>query len=428
MSRQPALTTPPAVIPIQDAKYITEVRIYKVITALYGGGVEPAQADPITVVRATEIRGHLRFWWRACRAAGYPDVQTLKKREGEIWGSTEQPSQVMVYCDIVNSDSIQQEIAYTVVRNEKNGKPKLQESSKLPKYATFPLQPDKTKINQIGWKSDPVLLNVNFKLQLIYPKTMEADIKAALWAWETFGGIGARTRRGFGALQWINSAESTPLTAEEVKQWIQKHLKNPEYVATGEGNPAVPKLNPAMTIKVIANTASVESSWRYLIDKLNQFRQARFGRQYGLSQWPEANAIRKLNGQGIKSAKTLSGPSPTPVNVSKYPRAAFGLPIIFHLPHDRLDDHSLEAVGHDRLASPLILRPLVFQSEQSGKAVSLIVGLAAILDAPRIPSGGLELKGKTKTPVLSDLSSAETKQILPLKGNSDVLQAFLNTL
>jgi CRISPR-associated protein Cmr1 len=205
-------------------------------------------------------------------------------------------------------------------------------------------------------------------------------------------------------------------------------LKDPEYVATGAGNPAVPKLNPAMTVKVVATTASAESSWRYLIDKLNQFRQARFGSKYGLSQWPEANAIRKLNGRGIKSAKTSSGSSLTPVNVSKYPRAAFGLPIIFHLPHDRLDDHSLETVAHDRLASPLILRPLLFQNEQNGKTVSLVVGLAAILDAPRVPARGLELKGKTKTLVLSDLSSDETKQILPLKGNSDVLQAFLNTL
>lgn len=420
--RTPKLATPPIIKAQPDPEMITQERTYKVITALYGGGVEPGKADEITVVRVPEIRGQLRFWWRACRAAGYKDSQSLRERENLIWGSTEHPSALSIYCQVTNAG--QPETAYTVVSNPKNGKPKLQESTKLPKYASFPLQPDKTEGNQIGWESETVLMNVSFTLQLQYPKGIEKEVKAALWAWETFGGIGARTRRGFGAIKCTEPATTLSSTVNEAKQQIQAYLNDPDYVSVGIGNPDIPKLSPKMKFKVVGG-GEAKDSWFYLINKLNQFRQARFGK-FGLSQWPEANAIRELNKRSLKSAKTTTGAARDPVHVTKYPRAVFGLPIIFHLPHDKLDDHSLEVSKHegskhDRLASPLILRPLLCKD---GKAV----GLAAVLDTNMAPPHGIELHGKDKQPVLSTLTPNEAKYILPLNGNPDVLEAFFNTL
>src|SRR5437588_12319874 len=79
--------SPPEVNPIQPATVIKQERKYQLITPLYGGGVSPAESDPITVVRATEIRGHLRFWWRAYNAGKYGDLASLKKAEDELWGA-----------------------------------------------------------------------------------------------------------------------------------------------------------------------------------------------------------------------------------------------------------------------------------------------------------------------------------------------------
>src|SRR6266511_4231124 len=70
------------------ADYITQTREYELITPLFGGGVEPAQADPVTVIRATEVRGHLRFWWRATRGGHFgADLRKMKEKEDEIWGA-----------------------------------------------------------------------------------------------------------------------------------------------------------------------------------------------------------------------------------------------------------------------------------------------------------------------------------------------------
>lgn len=64
-------------------------------------------------------------------------------------------------------------------------------------YLGFPLRGDKE------WA--PVKEGVAFRLRLRFPEKVGElnfweELEAALWAWETFGGIGARTRRGFGAL------------------------------------------------------------------------------------------------------------------------------------------------------------------------------------------------------------------------------------
>ena len=46
-----------------------------VVTPMFGGGVEPGVNDPITPIRPTSIRGHLRFWWRG------PAARTFRPRK-----------------------------------------------------------------------------------------------------------------------------------------------------------------------------------------------------------------------------------------------------------------------------------------------------------------------------------------------------------
>ena len=88
--RKPTTDKPPQVEPRLDLRsvcgdtrqLISQVRQYELITPLFGGGVEPAVADPVTVVRGSEIRGHLRFWWRACRGGQFGgDLARMKESD-----------------------------------------------------------------------------------------------------------------------------------------------------------------------------------------------------------------------------------------------------------------------------------------------------------------------------------------------------------
>src|SRR5579862_2869390 len=57
--------------------------VIKVVTPLFGGGVDPGENDPHTLIRGTAIRGHLRFWWRATRGARFKDAGELAEEEGK---------------------------------------------------------------------------------------------------------------------------------------------------------------------------------------------------------------------------------------------------------------------------------------------------------------------------------------------------------
>ena len=159
------------------------------------------------------------------------------------------------------------------------------------------------------------------------------------------------------------------------------------------------------------------------IKKLKKFRQHRRPgaeqRRPGRSYWPEPEFIRRIT--GMRNPKHAELPNP----VNKFPRAQFGLPIIFKFKDDRTGDPQqteLKGNKYDRLTSPLILRPITCKD---GTAI----GLAMILETPRIPPKGLTLKGvHTRLPIENKLDNPEANSIPMLNGEKDVLKAFLKKL
>lgn len=81
---------------------ITKTYTTTVITPLFGGGVEAGMNDPTTLIRPSSVRGHLRFWWRATRGARFQTIAELRQREGEIWGTTDNPSPISIEVKITN--------------------------------------------------------------------------------------------------------------------------------------------------------------------------------------------------------------------------------------------------------------------------------------------------------------------------------------
>ncbi|MBV8857227.1 MAG: type III-B CRISPR module RAMP protein Cmr1 [Acidobacteria bacterium] len=479
------ITAPPTVTPNlgsrrnsagEKVELVRQVREYELITPLYGGGVEPAHADPLTTVRVPGIRGHLRFWWRACRATQFSTVAEMKREEDSIWGSTEQPSAVVLELKLDDKAAVKKEPAYWMERNPRTGRPALKNSHQVHTYAAFPLQPKKEEREQAGWKSGDILTGVCFSLRLSFPGHLiipragsaegrkvdvKKEVEAALWAWETFGGVGARTRRGFGALvlRSIDGEKVPPTQSRNLGETISRKLGG--HVLRGDAPEGIPHLKTDMSVfgpLELAQAGARESAprpphdmavcltplapggidkhpellvWSELIEKLRDFRQCRSEKEAGEypprghSYWPEPRMIKKL----LRREKE-------PLDVEKFPRAEFGLPIIFHMP--RLGDLEATLKGlrvkeadkdFERLASRLILRPL--------RCADGAVGVALILEAPRTPPGGLMLswvkdRVTAREPVDSQLSEDEaaelTHRLEPLGGRTDVLQAFLQYL
>lgn len=441
MSR-PDPKSPPPVSRNEKPGWVTQIRKYKVITPLYGGGEETQKADSITTVRAPEVRGHLRFWWRATRGGVFNgDLPEMKRRENEIWGASatkDETSQSKVVIVIRNADSGVADHPFEVVDNAA-GRPQVRarSGSSANPYAAFPLQPEQQGLKK-GMETKSVRNNVAFTLEIQYHKDYKEDLTAALWAWEYFGGLGARTRRGFGALQCLE-VDGTPeplKSSQELEEFLFKEIKS-NSIQNGVWHPGVPHLsNDIKRYRVTQAQTDSLGAWKNLIDSLKKFRQSRRDgaerNRPGRSYWSEPEAIRTLANQRHPNHQPL-----LPV-INKFPRAKFGLPIIFHFkdanrhnPNDpRSDprDTSLQGLSNDRLASPLILRPITCSDGT--------VGLAAILEWVPIgagesytPPGGLILKGAPHDPqVESNLSENEANAIKPLSGKTDILQAFLDNL
>lgn len=400
---RPAPTlTPPKVEATRRPETLTQQ--YVVLTPVFGGGVEPQTTDPDEPARVPGIRGQLRFWWRATRGAAFQSVEALREAEDAIWGSSKQPSAVEVRVEATNRGR-QTALAVHAYRDA---------DSCAPPYAGFPAA------------GKPLWEGVEFSLTLRFKPEHKADVEAALWAFGCFGGIGGRTRRGFGAVQ---EKASIVLTRDQWVAAIAEGFKR--HVVAGAAPGGCPSLDGVHTDDVKARwwglglaSRDANMAWRKAINVYKGYRQSRRSgsqpNRPGRSFWPEPDEIRRLSGQRNKIHADLT-------KVSRFPRAVFGLPIIFHYQGggDPVD-HTLKGTGNvERLASPLILRPV--RCKDGALPLALVLRNSFASPDGLVP-GGLMLTspGGKAYDVQHKLEPAHLKEVDTAVKNADVLLDFLD--
>jgi CRISPR-associated protein Cmr1 len=385
----------------------------RLITPLFGGGVEAGQPDPSFPIRGSSIRGQLQFWWRATCGARFSTRNELFNRHKEVWGTTERASPVTVEVRDVQSPSARACAKYTWNQQARHGQGGSQLSweppfkdTELP-YVLFPFQGQASRTQAPDAKPEecPALFieNSSFTLRVRFPEVIQQDVHTAVWAWVNFGGLGARTRRGCGALF---SPELAPESFSNLQEWVR---------AVAGLVPAVQREWPTFPSDFLSNTEvqTPMEVWKRLASFWKYFRQGEgFARnprtlpyRPGRSRYPEPETIREVSGSGANRAQ--SGHSRlSHIPADAFPRAELGLPIVFHfqgrgeppgsshVPDPTLYPESApDGTPRDRMASPLILKPLALAN---GKAVPLIIWQ----NVPRL--SGIDLRqGSTSLPLPS---------------------------
>lgn len=439
---------------------VTLTRQYELITPLFGGGSEANVVDVDNPIKGTAVRGQLRFWWRATRGGQFGgDRARMKAREDKIFGTAATddkdekrplPLQIAVHINNLGSDVN----PFNHIRDGDGYKSVVNRESNVPAYAAFPLQRESADITANNFRT--VQKGITFTVEINFHKDYKKDVKAALWAWETFGGIGARTRRGFGALHCTSvklridnkKFKSTKWKWAYSSQNTQIELANDmeEYIFQGDFPDGTPCLSRnTQRTRVTPVTENENIVWKDLVDSLRGFRQSRSLKNinermlpFGRSHWPEPDAIRKLTGESSYGHDTPVYPVTTSDSAidEKFPRAAFGLPIIFDFQGRANEPRKteLKGVGYERMASRLILRPLKCSDGN-------YVGLATILCGKIVPPDGLALKNVSKeNPTQPNLPIAGAENLTAREatriqrnhpnynGKTDILQAFLDQL
>lgn len=403
----------------------------EVITPLFGGGVHVASGeetrqlkrpDAVTPVRGASIRGQLRFWWRATRGCLCGSVAEMRALEAALWGTASQPARVGV--TVRGRVSTQPEPVFDMQQgNSGKWNARAIANKRGVAYGAFPLQPPGSKLvrltpGDLHWVRGRAEVEVRFedrpasKGEPAFDRGAEwAGVEQAVRAWLMFGGLGGRTRRGFGAVG-------------DGGVWDPARVLG-EVAAGGRPLEGVPSLMGARVVRMGSTFADALAALNAGLERLQRFRQGegvgrnpgQDAKRPGRSRWPEAEWVRLKTGQSApKHAKRLVG-------VDKVPRAAFGLPIIFHFKDQGdPDDTTLtpKDVQLQRRASPVIIRPYRTEGGRFGV-------LALALSDRAIDGLPLALRSKRGDhPADAKLTGEEARRITPLDGSTDVIGAFLD--
>ncbi|MGI2079321.1 type III-B CRISPR module RAMP protein Cmr1 [Shewanella putrefaciens] len=370
------------------------------VTPMFGGGVETGKVDKDMPIRASTIRGQLRFWWRI--ACGPKDPKVMREKEEAIWGGIGDKAAIASQVQI-------RVISKNVIMSNLVSSKKLAGSGV--KYA-------------LGATDEAYCLpsGYNFVLEIRYKDDITSDqikqVKESLRWWALFGGVGARTRRGFGAVE-VKGVEPIPIHDFDDEQ-TNKGCKL--AFAKGQYNDA-------------------KLAWEKATNSLYEFRQQpEIGRnkgkekKEGRSFWPEADQLRYLTGKNDNGRHM-----PEFEKNLIFPRAAFGLPIQFQFPGKNNDPDKMNLYPEDseRLASPLILRPYLDENKKWRALALLLPNWKKALTQPLTLEPTSEKKSSNSRKVTYPVNhwpdedqqlerDRLTNDIKPMKGRAnDPLSAFL---
>ncbi|WP_411347107.1 type III-B CRISPR module RAMP protein Cmr1 [Paenibacillus sp. WLX2291] len=465
MRKLPPLESSNSIVDIHtDLPSLHQVFRYKihVVTPIFGGGVQAAEVDVNHPIRISSIRGQLRFWWRATRGAIFDNAYDLRKREVEIFGDTEHPSNVKVWVEHVGEFN---KASYTVEGGSKDNRSQKQSE---PQELPYPLYLFQQKIGTTKDYLEGSYFTLCIQLPLLGSinntdaetmNDLQIDIKSALWAWINFGGIGARTRRGGGSLYCEDFSPNDDDCSSFTRffAWFDLAIQKKYRLSFLAKSPTREWPTLSTDIRVGINSTSANEnteSWKTVIHSYSSFRKRsnlKSNGKAGRSHWPEADSIRDLlNSAHPKHAKPLHfSRTNSKKQVKGFPRAQFGLPIIFQFRPVKesvekyiVNNNYLKKIsrepyrtkltikGKDRLSSPLLLKSMAFSEE---KGISLI----AFLHQPPITNLILKVEegSKKNTTYLVRMNMDQMNYVnSPLINKNDskqlfesAIQAFLNS-
>lgn len=377
----------------------------ELITPAFIGGARPREVDPFMMVRPSSIRGALRWWFRAAaaavmRPAGKNDdsrmVAALHEAESGVFGNTEQSSAVAVLPP--------RDLTPSRLRRYARDTPDRDEWPGL-RYLGYGLF-DSPRGAQAIIEGTPFTLPVVIRR----PTTGLTElIGATLWLWTHLGGLGGRSRRGFGSLhlrelRGLDLPDGLGLAApgfDDLEHTLRSGLDrvieifrdNLPRFTTYQWRP---ENRPHRNIRTIAGIKTFTvlppalpksiqcMEWAGRLFK--DFRSTLARRDHGMSPLPDYTSV-----------KTALQRHNTPRSVE---RAAFGLPLRFYFRSLHGDQTTLQPKGADRLASPFFvrIRPVadsryaaVFFDMSEARDADLMLGqkLAQRPDRRRNIKGGL---------------------------------------
>jgi CRISPR-associated protein Cmr1 len=367
----------------------------ELLTPAFIGGPTPRRLDEHMPLRPSTVRGMLRWWFRAAAGAllwprdDSPDAQAraieaLSKAESAVFGNTERASPV-------------------VVLPPEGGAPEdipPPDPAKHPgvRYLGYGLFDDRSIVPQALRTPPPLQLTLGLRRERAGVREL---LGATVWLWMALGGLGARSRRGFGSLKlagrgtdlgWPEELRREADTHAGLEQQLMRGLKwatevfrsNLPAVASYPlevGSRPHPELRTIAGIDRVTVLPVDAGSGREALERTGRlFRDFRSTlRRRDLGMPPLADYF---------TVKTSLQSRRPPAGVD---RAAFGLPLPFYFRSLGGEKATFQPYhdDSDRLASPLLFRIHALGRDPSQRYVAVLVNLAGARTAHPLLGGQL---------------------------------------
>ncbi len=224
---------------------------YRVVTPLFCEGADGRRAE----LRMPSFKGVLRFWWRALawsRCGG--DLDKIQKKENRLFGST-RTGQSRVLMRLVPASGMATVSIGTVLTKSKSNTRVVGEGVRYLGYGVMEAFSRRPSDGRLGTQAGqltrcclraPVEFTVQLRARDLGQENLDS-LTNALIAVGTLGGLGAKGRKGFGALVLrslrINDADkwSAPGTVDELETAIAAFYSGgvsdalPEFTAMSGG-------------------------------------------------------------------------------------------------------------------------------------------------------------------------------------------------
>ncbi|MDR2080638.1 MAG: type III-B CRISPR module RAMP protein Cmr1 [Campylobacteraceae bacterium] len=168
------------------------------VTPAFLGG-----ADQNAELRTAPFKASLRWWWRVLFGAQHGEK--IYEKESELFGSTDSASKVRI--EVLGTPAIDK--ADLAKDNFKGKKQQVEGKSfriDVIDYLAYGLYARDNVRRGNVYHRNHFAAGSRFKLTVYAPKEHKEEIVACLKALFAFGGVGSRSRNGFGSLRLINDA------------------------------------------------------------------------------------------------------------------------------------------------------------------------------------------------------------------------------
>jgi CRISPR-associated protein Cmr1 len=204
--------------------------ILKTVTPMFLGGADPNEKAEL---RAPSIKGALRFWYRASKCDFA--IEKLHERESRLFGGTDdnsgQSKLLIMHEGHIPSESISKDSLPPHSVSVRDESYKINVLEYLC-YGTYDRQKGINVFNRPYIKPETEL-SFTLKWRGILEESDRKDITNAFQLLHAFGGLGSRSRNGFGGLTVIKNPSKLELNYSDITSLLSPFIKNDiaEYTA-----------------------------------------------------------------------------------------------------------------------------------------------------------------------------------------------------